>query len=256
MVYPKKGTRRFGLTDAVCQYELPISQNTASREEQKLSKKRVTICSAMLIMIYILYTVFKNFIYDPNSTAFLSHKTNLRDSFYLPVWLGVMYVHVIAACLAMLSGAVNFSGKRLTSSRKFHRFNGYIYVVCVMIETLSSGYMAPHSTGGRIVSIAFNLVNMYWPAATVVSVFQARRKQFDKHRKWMIRSYLFCFTNLFIHLITFVCHSGFVLIYEVSYTIGVYGAIVLNVAIAEWVIQKRPHPHATVPSRNERMSSF
>ncbi|MEC1262092.1 DUF2306 domain-containing protein [Bacillus swezeyi] len=191
----------------------------------------------MLVTIYILYTLFANLIHDPHSTAFLIHKTNLRASFDLPVWLNVMYVHVIAACVAMLAGAVNFSGRLLKSCRKFHRLNGYIYVVCVMIVTLSSGYMAPNSTGGRIVSIAFNMVNMYWPFATVISVIQARRKQFHKHRKWMIRSYLFCFTNLFIHLITFVCHSGFGLIYETSYTIGVYGAIVLNVAIAECIIR-------------------
>ncbi|MDI5791052.1 DUF2306 domain-containing protein [Bacillus licheniformis] len=61
-----------------------------------------------------------------------------------------------------------------------------------MVVTLSSGYMAPHSTGGRAVSIAFNMVNMYWPAATVISVIKARRNQFTKHRNWMIRSYLFC----------------------------------------------------------------
>ncbi|MCY8615793.1 DUF2306 domain-containing protein, partial [Bacillus haynesii] len=59
---------------------------------------------------------------------------------------------------------------------------------------------------------------------------------FSKHRNWMIRSYLFCFTNLFIHFITFVSRSGFGLPYDISYTIGVYGAIALNVAAAECVI--------------------
>ncbi|MDE1454653.1 DUF2306 domain-containing protein, partial [Bacillus paralicheniformis] len=148
----------------------------------------------------------------------------------------VMYVHVVAACLAMASGAVNFSSALLTKSRKIHRFNGWLYVVCVLIVTLSSGYMAPHSTGGKAVSIAFNMVNMYWPAATVISVIKARRNQFIKHRNWMIRSYLFCFTNLFIHVITFVCRSGFGLPYDISYTMGVYGAITLIVLAAECVI--------------------
>ncbi|MCG8399146.1 DUF2306 domain-containing protein, partial [Bacillus atrophaeus] len=87
--------------------------------------------------------------------------------------------------------------------------------------------------------------------ATVISVIQARRKQFHNHRKWMIRSYLFCFTNLFIHLITFIGHSGLGLIYETSYTIGVYGAIVLNVAVAEciirYILRKAPNTwHAAV----------
>ncbi|MBU8685544.1 DUF2306 domain-containing protein [Bacillus haynesii] len=190
----------------------------------------------ILIAVYVLYTLFENLILDPQSTSFLSHKSHLRDSFHLPIWLKVMYVHVIAACLAMVSGAVNFSSALLTKSRKIHRLNGWVYVVCVMIVTLSSGYMAPNSTGGKAVSIAFNMVNMYWPAATVISVIKARRNQFSKHRNWMIRSYLFCFTNLFIHFITFVSRSGFGLPYDISYTIGVYGAIALNVAAAECVI--------------------
>ncbi|TWK51544.1 hypothetical protein CHCC20347_2844 [Bacillus paralicheniformis] len=191
----------------------------------------------IVIAVYVLYTLFENLILDPQSTSFLSHKSHLRDSFHLPVWLKVMDVHVVAACLAMASGAVNFSSALLTKSRKIHRFNGWLYVVCVLIVTLSSGYMAPHSTGGKAVSIAFNMVNMYWPAATVISVIKARRNQFIKHRNWMIRSYLFCFTNMFIHLITFVCHKGLGLIYDISYTIGVFGAIVLCIALAEWIIR-------------------
>lgn len=190
----------------------------------------------IVIAVYVLYTLIENLILDPQSTSFLSHKSHLRDSFHLPVWLKVMYVHVVAACLAMASGAVNFSSALLTKSRKIHRFNGWLYVVCVLIVTLSSGYMAPHSTGGKAVSIAFNMVNMYWPAATVISVIKARRNQFIKHRNWMIRSYLFCFTNLFIHVITFVCRSGFGLPYDISYTMGVYGAITLIVLAAECVI--------------------
>ncbi|MDE1455237.1 DUF2306 domain-containing protein, partial [Bacillus paralicheniformis] len=83
----------------------------------------------IVIAVYVLYTLFENLILDPQSTSFLSHKSHLRDSFHLPVWLKVMYVHVVAACLAMASGAVNFSSALLTKSRKIHRFNGWLYVV-------------------------------------------------------------------------------------------------------------------------------
>lgn len=191
----------------------------------------------IFIIIYISYTLLENLVTDSQSADFLSHKTVLRDSFNLPFWLNVMYVHVIFACFAMLTGAINFSGKIVTSNRKFHRLNGYFYFISVLIVTLSSGYLAPHSTGGRIVSIAFNMVNIIWPSMTIIAIYQVRRKQFNKHRKWMIRSYLFCFTNLFIHMITFMCTNGLGFTYEISYTIGVYGAITLNVVIAECIIR-------------------
>lgn len=191
----------------------------------------------IFIIIYISYTLLENLVTDSQSADFLSHKTVPRDSFNLPFWLNVMYVHVIFACFAMLTGAINFSGKIVTRNRKFHRLNGYFYFISVLIVTLSSGYMAPHSTGGRIVSIAFNMVNIIWPAMTIIAIYQVRRKQFNKHRKWMIRSYLFCFTNLFIHMITFMCTNGLGFTYEISYTIGVYGAITLNLVIAECIIR-------------------
>ncbi|GLI04485.1 hypothetical protein YDYSG_05150 [Paenibacillus tyrfis] len=53
----------------------------------------------------------------------------------------------------------------------------------------------------------------------------------------MIRSYAFCFTNMFIHLITFLFHQGFGLVYATSYTIGVYGSIVLLLVIPDVIIR-------------------
>ncbi|KXZ23907.1 hypothetical protein AXI59_07705 [Bacillus nakamurai] len=197
----------------------------------------------IFILVYIFYTLYMNLIKDPKSTSFLSHKTVLRESFDLPLWLNIMYVHVMFACLAMLTGAVNFSKRMLTGIPKVHKLNGYFYFISVLIVTLTSGYMAPYSTGGRIVSIAFNIVNIIWPAMTVIAIAKARRKQYSKHQEWIIRSYLFCFTNLFIHLITSACTKGFGLVHDISYTIGVYGAIVLNLVIAELIIRFRKLPY-------------
>ncbi|GGG18876.1 hypothetical protein GCM10010916_39610 [Paenibacillus abyssi] len=58
----------------------------------------------------------------------------------------------------------------------------------------------------------------------------------------MIRSYAFCFTNMLIHLITVLVHQGLGLGYAASYTIGVYGSIVLLLVIPELVIRKIGHP--------------
>jgi hypothetical protein len=51
----------------------------------------------------------------------------------------------------------------------------------------------------------------------------------------MVRSFVFCFTNLFIHLFTDILHEGFGMKYEISYTIGVYGTIFFNFIMAEFV---------------------
>ncbi|SDC34864.1 Predicted membrane protein [Terribacillus halophilus] len=189
----------------------------------------------VFIGIYILFTLTDNYILDHQASFFLEQKINLRDSFRLPVWLDVMYVHVFVACLATLSGAVNFSRGLAWQKRKFHRINGYIYVVSVILVSLTSGYLAPYATGGKLVSVPFNMVNLFWPIITIVAIIHAKKGRLDKHWQWMIRSYVFCFTNMFIHLISSVLYQTGV-DYTRSYTIGVYGSIIVNVAIAEAII--------------------
>lgn len=197
----------------------------------------MTVVSAVLFLIYVTYM---NFIYDPQAVEFLAHKEGQKRPVQTKTWLIVMYVHVIAASIAMISGMINFS--RITSGvyRRFHRINGYVYFIGVLIAVLTSGYMAPYATGGKPSSIAFNMLNMYWPLATGIAIVKIRSKKLLQHRQWMLRSYVFCFTNLFIHTLNFALHNGVGLSYEVSYTISVYGAILTLTAVSEMIIRCLP----------------
>ncbi|CAM4316955.1 DUF2306 domain-containing protein [Paenibacillus tarimensis] len=187
--------------------------------------------------LFILYALTKNYIFDPEAKSFLSHKTLLNRELNLPVWLNVMYVHVAFACVAMLAGLLNFSNRFMQKSRKLHRINGYIYIASVLLVVVTSGYMAPYATGGKISSMGFNMINLIWPMITLMAFVQIKKKQVIRHRNWMIRSYAFCFTNMAIHLLTSLFHLGFGLTYSGSYTIGVYGSIVLLLIIPEIIIR-------------------
>ncbi|CAG7640518.1 DUF2306 domain-containing protein [Paenibacillus allorhizosphaerae] len=195
---------------------------------------------ASISILFILYALMKNYMIDPGAEGFLSHKTGLKRELNLPVWLNVMYVHVAFACIAMAAGLLNFSNRIFEKSRKFHRINGYVYFVSVLLVVLTSGYMAPYATGGKISSMGFNALNMIWPLITIIALVQVKKKRIIRHRNWMIRSYAFCFTNMLIHLITFLFHQGFGLIYVTSYTIGVYGSIVLLLVIPDIIIRTMP----------------
>ncbi|WP_372630558.1 DUF2306 domain-containing protein [Cohnella sp.] len=199
--------------------------------------KRLYRLMLIVAAAFVVYALYKNFVHDPQAAEFLGHKSDLKRPLNVPVWLNVMYVHVVAACAAMLSGAVNFSSSLRRKSPRFHRLNGYAYVASVMIVVLTSGYMAPYATGGKAAGMAFNLLNIIWPAMTIAAVVQARKRRAANHRKWMIRSFAFCFTNLSIHLFTTLLTAGFGLGYAVGYTIGIYGTIVLLLAASEWVIR-------------------
>jgi len=186
---------------------------------------------------FILYAVTRNYIVDPGAESFLSRKTGLTRELNLPLWLNVMHIHVAFACLAMASGLFNFSSRLFGRSRKLHRLNGYLYIVSVLIVVMTSGYMAPYATGGKISSMGFNAMNILWPLITITALVQIKRKRMVRHRNWMIRSYAFCFTNMSIHLIAFLFHQGFGFDYADSYTIGIYGSLALLLIIPEIVIR-------------------
>ncbi|UPK46944.1 DUF2306 domain-containing protein [Paenibacillus pabuli] len=202
-------------------------------------KKRGTLYGwlACVSILFIVYALVKNYWLDPQASGFLSHKTGLKRELQLPIWLNVMYVHVAFACLAMASGLINFSNRIFEKSRRFHRINGYVYIVSVVLVVLTSGYMAPYATGGKISSMGFNALNIIWLFITITALIQIKRKRMIQHRNWMIRSYAFCFTNMLIHLITSLFYQGFGFIYAASYTIGIYGSIVLLLIIPEIIIR-------------------
>lgn len=195
---------------------------------------RLLVC---ISTVFIVYAFVYNYVIDPGAETFLSHKTGLTRELNVPVWLNVMYIHVAFACIAMAAGLLNFSKRVFAKSRKFHRLNGYLYFVSVLIVVLTSGYMAPYATGGKIVSIGFNAINIIWPLITIIALVQIKKKRMTQHRNWMIRSYAFCFTNMVLHLITAMVNQGFGLDYPTSYTIGVYGAIVVLLVIPAIVIR-------------------
>ncbi|MBB6734565.1 DUF2306 domain-containing protein [Cohnella zeiphila] len=201
---------------------------------------------------YVLWTLAAHFAVDPQTSDFLSHKTNLLHPIRLPAWLRVLDFHVASACLAMAAGALNFSERLRRRNRQLHRGTGYVYIAAVLAVCATSGYMAPHATGGRAVSSAFNLLNLVWMAFTVIALVQIKRKRIAKHREWMIRSYLFCFTNLSIHALLSVFHGMIGMTYETGYAISVFGSIALLPLLAEAVIRLRP---ALPPSVSDRSLS-
>lgn len=98
--------------------------------------------------------------------------------------------------------------------------------------------MAPYATGGKLSGMAFNALNIIWLLISITALAQIKKKRIDRHRNWMIRSYAFCFTNLFIHLITSLFHRGFGMTYVTSYTISIYVSIVLLLIIPEIIVRR------------------
>jgi hypothetical protein len=190
-----------------------------------------------IVIAFILWTILNRYVWDPSAAGFLSHKIGLKRTVDVPVWLTVLDVHIAFASVALLAGAVNLSNWVLRHYRNVHRMIGYAYLFSVLAVLLTSGYMAPYATGGRTVSMIFNLWNLAWLAVTLTAFVFVKRKRFDRHRNWMIRSYAFCFTNLTTHLLMTLLSGGLGLEYNAAYTCSVIATVLLLPLAAETAIR-------------------
>ncbi|MCU6712201.1 DUF2306 domain-containing protein [Paenibacillus sp. J5C_2022] len=97
----------------------------------------------LMMLVFISYIVYMYVFRDPDATAFLSHKPDDRSPDRMNAWLGVMRVHAILASMAMIAGLINFIPAVWRKFRLWHRVSGYLYLSCVAVVVLTSGYMAP-----------------------------------------------------------------------------------------------------------------
>ncbi|MCS7460986.1 DUF2306 domain-containing protein [Paenibacillus doosanensis] len=202
-----------------------------------MSRKRLYQAVAALAVVSIVWALLNRYVSDPGAAEFLARKSGLRRAVHVPAWLTMLDVHILFASVALLAGAVNFSNRLLRQYRSVHRLNGYVYLLSVLAVLLTSGYLAPYATGGKAVSVMFNLWNIVWFAATLTAFVYIKRKKIAEHRRWMMRSYAFCFTNLAIHLFMLLFADGLGLEYETAYSYSVMAAMPSLLLTAEAAIR-------------------
>ncbi|PLT44636.1 DUF2306 domain-containing protein [Paenibacillus sp. FSL W8-1187] len=176
----------------------------------------------------VAYVLYKSYLADPQAAGFLALKPPGQGPDKLGSWLAVLQLHIAAACAATACGLLGFApaGRRTPRRLPFHRWNGYLYFICVFLVCLTSGYMAPYATGGKWASVPFNLLNMLWPAITLLAILRARKRRLAAHKRLMIRSYAFCFNNMTLHLFT----GLFTGLLELPYAAGYAAALYANIA--------------------------
>ncbi|MDR6551835.1 hypothetical protein J2736_003024 [Paenibacillus qinlingensis] len=92
--------------------------------------------------------------------------------------------------------------------------------------------------------MGFNLLNMLWLFITAVALIHIFKKRIPQNRRWMIRSYVFCYTNMLIRLLSFAFNRIGGIDYAMSYMISVYASIAALLAVPEVLFrfEKRRSP--------------
>ena len=169
------------------------------------------------------------------------------DASPLPVVL-----HIVCATVFAILGAFQFSPRLRRRRPGWHRRAGRVLVVAglgVALSALWLNQFFPRADATRELLYPLRMVFGAALVLTIVLAFiAARRRDFARHRAWMIRSYAI---GIVAGTQVFTLGFGGVVLGTGDLTTALLlaAAWAINLAVAEWVIRRRPaRSTASVPA--------
>jgi len=153
-------------------------------------------------------------------------------------------VHIPAAVVYSILGALQFSPGFRRRRRGWHRAAGRILVPCALLVALSGLWMTlsyPWPAGdGEIVYIERLVFGSAMLVSIVLGVNAIRLRDFASHGEWMIRAYAIALgagTQVLTHLPWFILGDGKP--GELPRAVMMGAGWVVNIVVAEWIIRNR-----------------
>lgn len=157
-------------------------------------------------------------------------------------------LHIVSASLFALLGAFQFSSSFRRRRPGWHRAAGRLLVLCGLLVGFSGLWMTlfyAHPVGdGDFLSALRLLFGSAMIVSIVLSFAAIRRGNVKEHRAWMMRGYAI---GLGAGTQALVLMAGEMIAgkpSEFSRALLMGAGWVINLAVAEWVIRKRPAPPA------------
>ncbi len=203
----------------------------------KILKKFIKIMIIIVPFMWILHTLSKNFMVDPMFESFMSRKDSLLHNQSL--WIAMIRVHILLAVISLLTGPLGILKKIRVKSIKFHRWNGRLYVLSIILNFIPGVYVSFFATGGWPSTVGFLILNILWLGTTLLGYWHIKNKKIVPHSQWMIRSFFLSFANMTIYIIVAIAHHITHIPYGTSYMIAVWLCWMINLVVAEMIIRKK-----------------
>src|SRR4051794_40245688 len=156
-------------------------------------------------------------------------------------------VHIVSVTLYSLLGAFQFVPSLRRGRPSWHRIAGRILVPAGLLVALSGLWMSafyprPPGDGESLVVVRL-IVGSAMLASIVLAVLAIRRRGFTSHGAWMTRAYAIALgagTQVFTILPWVVIFGPIGAADELPRTVLMTAGWVINLAVAEYVIRRRP----------------
>lgn len=191
-------------------------------------------------IMWVLHTLSKNFMVDPAFETFIARKDQILTDPSL--WVLMIRIHIVLAIISLITGPLGVVKRLRVKSMRFHRWNGRLYVLSILLNFVPGVYVSFFATGGWLSTLGFLILNALWLGTTILGYWYIKRRDVILHRQWIVRSFFLSFANMTIYIIVAISHNLINLPYETSYTIAVWLCWILNLILAEFVIRSKRFP--------------
>lgn len=166
--------------------------------------------------------------------AFLRIK---QDEIKLQYYQIAFFAHVYTSVFVLLAGFTQFSDGIRRRYRLIHRGIGIVYIGIVLIISAPSGFvMGIHANGGISSQIAFCLLSIFWFYYTLKAFLEAKKGNFEEHKKYMFRSYALALSAITLRLWKWIIVSIFEPAPMDVYRIVAWLGWILNLVIVEFYL--------------------
>lgn len=125
--------------------------------------------------------------------------------YHLKHWRYSFYIHVFTSILIITSGLFQFSKTILNKYTKIHRVSGFIYLfTTLLISGPAALVMSFYANGSYPAQTSFVILSILWLGTTFLAYYYVRKKDYEKHGKWMVRSYALTLSAVSLRLYSYL----------------------------------------------------
>jgi hypothetical protein len=189
---------------------------------------------AIVLILRVLFSILSNYP-DYFPPRFDSLFLEGREKTFHGVYRVAFYIHILSSPFVVLNGLILLSESFRRRFRTWHRRLGWAQVSVLLILVLpSSVVMSRHSFGGWPAGLSFFMLSVATSGCVIVGVVHARNRRYDRHRVWMIRSYVLISSAVTLRLISGATSLVGVENPELAYIAAAWSSWLIPLAIYEW----------------------
>jgi hypothetical protein len=125
-----------------------------------------------------------------------------REAYFFGPYRWAFYAHLLAGPASLVAGTILLSERVRQRVPKWHRRLGRLQVVCILLVLVPSGlWMSRYAMTGAVAGAGLGLLGIATAVCTALGWRAAVARQFDEHRRWMLRTYVLLCSAVVIRLI-------------------------------------------------------